>query len=242
MQEALYDWLDWGQVSADDGEPAAEEPPMDPLKQRLLHLSQSLCTKHNIGLAEISALQCDDGFSALRRNFLFAHGPAICRDLQSVYRQHLQLVPASLCGKVQQRFLESCTGEGKASGRLRPAYHGTPPRNIRPILKQGLLIPGDGNSLPVVNGSAHGLGIYTGTVGMGGVSLSHEFCHGGPMLICGVMDDAQPVQQYALGLRSVKAESGNVRHVGSAMVIFESRRVAPLFVAVPRSWRNRWSS
>merc|ERR1712039_1146441 len=130
------------------------------------------------------------------------------------------------------RFLEACVGEGKASGRLTPAFHGTAQKNIGSILKQGLLIPGEGNSLPVVNGSAHGLGIYTGACGLGGASLSHGFCRGGPMLICGVMDDAQPMQQYTLGLRSVSAESEHVRHVGSAIVIFESRRVAPFFVAV----------
>lgn len=211
---------------------------MDPLKRRLLGLSQSLWRKHNISLAETTALESNDEFSALRRNFLFAHGTGICRDLQSVYRQHLRLVPASLGDKVQQRFLESCMGEGKVSGHLRPAFHGTARENISPILQQGLLIPGDGNSLPVVNGSAHGLGIYTGTVGTGGVGLSHNYCRGGPMLICGVMDDAQPVQQYTLGIRSVSAESGHVRHVGNAMVIFESRRVAPLFAAIPRFGRS----
>jgi hypothetical protein len=254
MHEELCEWRDWQGVPDDDGWvdedagweeesdnfsvaevlPAVEEPPMHPAKRRLLELNQ----KHNVSVEQIDMLLSNDAFSMLQLKFLLAHGAALCRSLQRVYRQHLSLVPARVGPEVQQRFLCACAGQEKISGQLRPAFHGTRHQNIPSILKNGLLIPGQGNSLRVVNGSVHGVGIYTGQLGYCGASLSHGFSHGGPMFICGVIDDAQPVQQYALGIRSVSAESEHVRHVGNAMVIFESRRVAPLFVAVPGS--GRW--
>jgi hypothetical protein len=47
-----------------------------------------------------------------------------------------------------------------------------------------------------------------------------------------VLDDAEHVgSQYALGRQTVTAESANVRHAGSAMVVFDDRRVVPLFEA-----------
>lgn len=39
-------------------------------------------------------------------------------------------------------------------------YHGTQVQNFTNIFSEGLKVPGHGNSLRVVNGSAYGLGIY----------------------------------------------------------------------------------
>jgi len=51
--------------------------------------------------------------------------------------------------------------------------------------------------------------------------------------VCGVFDDAVKLEEgKRLGNYGVIAESLVVRHVGAAMVVSDSRRVAPLFVAV----------
>merc|ERR1712113_903258 len=92
---------------------------------------------------------------------------------------------------------------------------GTAAINLGSIYRQGLLIPGVNNNLQVVNGSAHGLGIYTASIDNPGTSWA--YCRGGgSMLICGVLDDAV---------------SGHVKHAGGVMVVFDERRVVPLFVA-----------
>lgn len=87
------------------------------------------------------------------------------------------------------------------------------------------------NNLKVANGSLHGLGIYTATADA--PSLSWGFCRGErTMLICGVLDDSMAKAQIDYqGFLPVRAESDDIRRVGEAIVIFEPRRVVPLFVA-----------
>merc|ERR1712217_98605 len=51
-------------------------------------------------------------------------------------------------------------------------------------------------------------------------------------MVCGILDDcshSNSFQSYTMGLRTVTSESANIRHVGNAIVIFDDRRVAPLF-------------
>jgi hypothetical protein len=116
-------------------------------------------------------------------------------------------------------------------GTLCPAFHGTDARKLASIYKNGLLIPGMGNSLRVTNGSAHGLGIYTATVD--NPMLSFGFCRGETsILICGVLDDsARRSEVQYMGNLAVTSASKDVLHVGNAMVIFDIKRVAPLFLA-----------
>lgn len=113
---------------------------------------------------------------------------------------------------------------------LTPAFHGTRESNIPSILEQGLLIPGRGNKLRVVNGSAHGLGIYTAKVHNPRLSAGFAgFCPQG-MLVVGVLDDAvMHSARKRLGNYSVGAESKEIIHVGDAMVVFEPSRVLPFF-------------
>merc|ERR1712039_654538 len=51
------------------------------------------------------------------------------------------------------------------------------------------------------------------------------------IMVCGILDDASAhsMQNYTMGRHTVSHESQNVRHVGGAMVIFDPRRVSPLF-------------
>lgn len=121
-------------------------------------------------------------------------------------------------------------------GVVRPGFHGTSSANFPSIFQQGLLIPGQDNNLRVVNGSAHGLAIFTASIKS--ASLSFGFCKDiareRKMLVCGILDDTimgehSSREQYTLGHHSVVAESESVRHVGGAIVVFDRRRVAPLF-------------
>jgi len=97
-----------------------------------------------------------------------------------------------------------------SDANLCPAFHGTAHRNHRLIFQDGLLIPGQGNNLEVVNGSAHGLGIYTAR--LNAAWLSGCFCDDPSLLVCAVL------------------QSKAVRHVMDAMVVFNAASVVPLFV------------
>ena len=57
--------------------------------------------------------------------------------------------------------------EQKETGPALPdyGYHGTKVANIPSILSTGLKVPGQKSGVGVANGSAHGVGIYTGMPG-----------------------------------------------------------------------------
>jgi len=172
-----------------------------------------------------------DTFSCFQQRFLTEHR---CRILKCLAgnedRVSHELKPADLSLAVQLRFLKAWTQLGGPEASVRPVFHGTDPRNIASIFARGLLIPGLGNELRVVHGSAHGLGIYTAM--LDSASLSRGFGGRKGMLVCAVLDDAEqlPVPQ-TMGRRTITAESAAVRHVGGAVVVFDERRVAPLFHA-----------
>merc|ERR1712061_284419 len=86
----------------------------------------------------------------------------------------------------------------------------------------------------VAHGSAHGVGIYIAK--MHNPQLSLSFCDAQcgmekKIMVCGILDDASAhsIQNCTIGRLTVSHESQNVRHVGDAMVIFDHRRVSPLF-------------
>jgi len=62
----------------------------------------------------------------------------------------------------QRWAFERRWAELKQTSRAVPilCYHGTRRENLQSILKMGLVVPGQGNDVKVVNGSAYGLGIY----------------------------------------------------------------------------------
>jgi len=175
-------------------------------------------------------------FDEFRRRFLQDHGLRFCSMLQSLFRGPVCLKPTPLSKGVQDNFLLATK---IFNGQLIPTYHGTATSNLGSIFQRGLLIPREnGNDIRVANGSAHGVGIYTAQVDSPQLSLG--FAKGSKtLLICGVLDDAVPVNAAAAlrtyGHLGLKAESESIRHVGDAVVIFDSRRVAPLFVAT--SWQ-----
>jgi hypothetical protein len=179
-------------------------------------------------------------FESLQKDFLRNNGHRFCKELGR-HMGSMEVRPAPVSESVQARFLDARASLG---GLLKAAYRGTNVTTLSKIYDNGLLIPGQGNGVHVVNGSAHGLGIYTAK--LDNPSLSWSFCRAShpserKMIICGVLDDAigrSSFTQYNIGLRSVTSESENVRHVGSAMVVFDHRRVVPLFEVAQRKSMN----
>jgi len=181
-------------------------------------------------VVDILPLKSNNAFAKLQKAFLMKHGKDICRNLHSSIcgssSSRIKLKPAAVSADVQHRFSAACA---VLPGTVRPAFHGTSSVNFPSIFERGFLIPGQDNELRVANGSVHGLGIYTASVNS--PSLSWGFCSDQKMLVCGLLDDANMAghKPYTLGRQDVVAESESVRHVGSAMVVFDHRRVAPLF-------------
>lgn len=175
--------------------------------------------------------------SVIRDLFMREYGARIRRHLFECFPQaaKLDLILAPMAEDVQARFLDRWKNGDGPSINIVPAFHGTNVKNLGSIFSQGLLIPGQGNRLRVVNGAVHGRGIYAAKVTATGRQLSAGFAKGNTngMLVCAVLDDAIPVTaEYKLGYRFVTAESKFVRHVGDAFVIFDPRMILPLFHVV----------
>lgn len=170
-------------------------------------------------------------FAALQQGFLGTYGKQIKAELPGV-----KLVPTQVSPHVEQRFLGSMQS-GDVS--LAPAYHGTLQKNFASIQEHGLLVPGT-SGVNVVNGSAHGVGIYTAKLGAS--QLSKGFSRDSKdIFVCAVADDKDQVaQSHAMGNRRVFSETQHVRHVGDAMVVFDSARVAPLFIAKSDGLGGAW--
>lgn len=163
-----------------------------------------------------------DSFQDLQQGFLKAYGHRIRAELPGV-----KLVPTQVGSQVEQHFLGSMRS---SDVRLQPAYHGTLRKNFDPIQETGLRVPGTGG-VTVANGSAHGVCIYTAKLGAS--SLSKGFSRDSKdIFVCAVADDkSQSDVGQRMGNHMVYSESKNVRHVGDAMVVFNSAKVAPLFIA-----------
>lgn len=183
-------------------------------------------------ILEKDSFQHKGGFVEMQKQLLAQHGPAFCRELSKSKGRTIHVKSPPVSKDVQERFLHA---HGTLAGVLKVGYHGTYIGNLPSIYEKGLLIPGHhGNAISIANGSAHGIGIYTANVYDPG--LSWGFCRANAeeeakMIVCGILDDATHTgfNSYTMGTRTVHGESPNVRHVGSAMVIFDDRRVAPFF-------------
>lgn len=215
---------------------------MHPNIQQCLDKHQSL-VKDGVG-ADALQKSTKEVFDCFQQLFLGRHRSCILSSLAgsslasfkpSSLKPHavgrwseLTLKPADLSLDVQLRFLKAWVQLGGTDASIRPVFHGTNPANIASIYERGLLIPGMGNDLQVAHGSAHGLGIYTANLDH--ANLSYGFGGRNGLLVCGVLDDAVqlPVPK-SVGNLTVTAESEAVRHVGGAVVVFDPRRVAPLF-------------
>lgn len=136
---------------------------------------------------------------------------------------------------VQRAFLETWYAEPYPDFNLNitPAFHGTKAKKMASIYKRGFLIPSGNNGVEVVHGSAHGLGIYLASRYSSPLAARHAEDYS-CVLVCGCLDNAVRIAQpRRLGSQTITAESEAVCHVGNAIVIFDEKRVVPLF----RFWR-----
>jgi len=189
--------------------------------------SRTLCTTC-LGTGKVQQMspapfqkKAPKSFQDLQRGFLQTYGQRIKAELPGV-----RLVPTQVGSHVEQGFLRSMQQEDV---QLQPAYHGTLRKNFDLIQANGLLVPGTGG-VTVANGSAHGVGIYTAKLGAS--QLSKGFSRDSKdIFVCAVADSSHCEKGHELGSLTLHSESRDVRHVGNAMVVFDSKRVAPLFVA-----------
>lgn len=150
-------------------------------------------------------------FESFRAAFLQQFGTDINKALECVLGTQIKLFPAPLAFHLQHRFIQTCGDLSSASLKVCPAFHGTPANNFESIFQRGLLVPSQGNELQVVNGAAHGTGIYTANVNASW--LSATFCSESKMLVCAVL------------------QTSEVKHVKDAQVVSNDAHVLPLFVA-----------
>lgn len=160
-------------------------------------------------------------FETLRKSFLKKYGKHIRENLGHILEDP-HLIPAPLAPGVQQQFLTACSSGHKWTDELpcnlRPAIHGTNAALFDSIFARGLLIPGQGNDLHVVHGSACGLGIYT--TNPENAATSRSYCTVPRMLICGLLD----------------TEDSTVKRYNWGWVIFDACLVAPLFEVSAKTW------
>lgn len=175
------------------------------------------------------------GFQGVRDRLMQTHGADIKNSLDQIFDGPVRLEKAEVAKPVQQKFMEAM-GSGYP---IIPTFHGSNVENYSSILQRGLLIPGRGNELHVVNGSVHGRGIYTARIS--NPQLSAGFCSDPKLLVCGVLDDAPGVANRSDGHFQVHAQSNAIKHVGDAVVIFDESRVVPLFQASAKTFSQpRW--
>jgi hypothetical protein len=170
-------------------------------------LDEEVCEEEN---AKIIKEDCAD-FDTFRKKFLSLHERSLVEALSA---RNVELRPAPLGESVQNAFMHSLRGGIGKHGvvpQVRPAWHGTNADNHASIFARGLLIPGIGNDLTIVNGAVHGRGIYTANLNAAWLSLG--FCSGNSILVCAVL------------------QLGSVTYPGDAMVVFNPSHVIPLFEA-----------
>jgi hypothetical protein len=198
-----------------------EKQPEACLPAGLQQLVGDLRTKHDAFLiCDALARDSERPFLQFCWKFIELHGSLICENLRRVFNDSFNIRFAPLSCDVASTFMKAC--QGGLAGTLRPAYHGTNETNLPSIYRQGLLIPGQNNGIKVANGSVYGLGIYTADVTNPNLSWSYT---GGSqkLLICGVLDDVG------------HSTAPEVKHAGSALVVFNPGRVIPLFEATRRN-------
>jgi len=155
----------------------------------------------------IEHFSTESPYDALRWHILGEHGQQIYKSLTDVFGFSVRLRPVPMDKAVSRAFMHRASN----CSDIRPAFHGTDVKNYSSIFHRGLLIPGDGNTLRVVHGTAHGRGVYTANVDA--AWLSKGFCSDTSMLVCAVL------------------VSSAVRFAGDAMVVQLASDVIPIFEA-----------
>lgn len=159
-------------------------------------------------------------FQELQDVFISKYGPKIREELPGVCLQR-----ANVSREVQDRFLSNYEGDSRT---IHAAYHGTAVQNIEPILSKGLRVPGRGG-VTVKHGSAHGVGIYTAT--LGSAWLSRSFCDSDQLLVCAVADDTSAADSNSVPATIVSAKATGTRSSGARFHRTHHRPVVPFVLA-----------
>jgi len=189
---------------------ANRRPPLPKQVVERLDLLSRLAVEEQQAIEEaMSKEDCVD-FETFRDKFLCLHETSLRKMLGAGL---VDLSPAPMGEQVTSNFMRSLRA-GMRHGivpEVRPAWHGTNINNHGSIFSRGLLIPGVGNELSIVNGAVHGRGIYTAN--LNALWLSLGFCSGPRVLVCAVL------------------QLGSVTFPGDAMVVFDASHVIPVFEA-----------
>lgn len=154
-------------------------------------------------------------FEDLRTEFLNMYGGHIRDALAGVLGNGTTLLNAQLAPEIERCFMNECDTLMRLPANLIPVFHGTSSSSHASIFQRGLLIPSDSNGVRVAHGSAYGKGVYA-TIG-NSVAMSRSYCSENRMLVCGLLDHANPCV---------------VSHHSWGRVVFDSRRIVPMFEAV----------
>lgn len=196
------------QYSSDSGEAKQKDPEESARKEAEL-LERLRCLLHSNEVTFADMIDSNlDAFENIRWGIWGENSSMLLSSLRT-FLQTVTLRPAPMSLDACKRFIDQMTRHPQ--GTLRPAFHGSRACNYASIFQRGLLIPGVGNELRIVNGAAHGKGVYTANADA--CWLSAGFCDSPRILICAVWD------------------AGFVRHVGDAMVVQQPDHAIPLFEA-----------
>lgn len=140
------------------------------------------------------------------------HGDQFLGQLQRLYQPGWHLRAAPVGESARKRFLE--TFEEKKD-KLMMVFHGTDSTFLHSIYHNGLLVPGKNNGVRVVNGTAHGRGVYAAKSNFASISWSYSRGEEKPMLVCAALD----------------GPSEEVKRLPNFFVFYHSHYVLPLFEA-----------
>lgn len=188
---------------------AKRRPPLaSDLQDKASHVAQEIKKKEADKAKDAGEAMKGQTFDSLQNMFLGWHEASILEAVHSIFGADVSLYKAPVSKKVKDRFM--ATYVQYPGIELRPAFHGSKATNYVSIFDNGLLIPGDGNCIPMAHGAAHGRGVYTAN--LNAAWLSRGFCSDPIMLVCGVL------------------QTSMIKHVFDAMVVTESSHVVPLLV------------
>jgi len=125
----------------------------------------------------------DCTFKDIRRWLILDHLPRLLRAIPTEYDiTHVSMSTVSRQQRI--RFAEAAHLQQR---NAKMVFHGTPVRNLGPIMQHGLVVPGSADApvkVQIANGSAYGVGIY----GADHFETSVTYCQGSSrMLVCGVV-------------------------------------------------------
>jgi len=195
-----------------------------PNKRELENPFKAEAAAHN---AEPEGERRRRNFEEIRSHFKQEFGDEVQARVQHAFNSSVKMEPAPVSRQLKEKFERSCC---ELSGSLIATYHGSNSENYASICEKGLLIPGRGNDLEIVHGRAHGRGIYTASVDAPWLSMC--FSTEKRLLVCGVLDDSENrfLERHVIRGLEVKGKSAAILHVGDAVVVFDDRRVVPLFM------------